>query len=757
VVDGHNKSPVIASHILLGAFSLFPANILASDEPLSPYGLDKPILIATLLIMIFLCIALGFAIVDRSKTRRLLRNHRENESRLRACLDNIPDRVWLKDGEGRYMVVNAAWCRIFNLRESDVIGRKASEIFPMGIAKEFYKEEILVMEGNKQTREEQHLSIDGRERGWFDVFRVPVFDEAGTVAGIAGIARDITDRKQAEETLRESEERFRLLFANSADGILMTSPDGAILAANGAACIMFGRTEEELRLVGRDGIVDFSDLRFAASIEMRQKTGISRSEHLHLRKDGTKFLGEIVSNLFTDKSGERMACTIVRDITEQRRIEEAFRESERRLSSLVSNLPGVVFRCKNDPWWTMEFISEGCVTLTGYTASDLIGNLKLAFNDLIVPEDREAVWSVIQTGLHKQSPYQVAYRIRTSVGSVKWVWEQGSGVYDAAGEITGLEGFITDVTSQKKAEEELQWKTAFLEAQAGSSLDGILVVDKSGKKILQNRRAVDLFGIPESITKDSDDEVLLRWVAGMVKNPEVFLDKVYRLYSRPDEVSRDEVELKDGRTLDRYTAPVIGSDGTYYGRIWVFRDITEHKENQKVLEELSMTDGLTGISNRYRFDEVFEREWRRTMRSHSPLSLILMDIDFFKAFNDNYGHLAGDDCLRRVAQSLGRAARRTTDLVARYGGEEFAFLLPDTDSAGAVAVARQIRENMDSLNIPHPYSTVADRVTLSMGLATVIPDKGEALSDLIKLADDLLYKAKANGRNQVRVSLTEKV
>jgi diguanylate cyclase (GGDEF)-like protein len=175
----------------------------------------------------------------------------------------------------------------------------------------------------------------------------------------------------------------------------------------------------------------------------------------------------------------------------------------------------------------------------------------------------------------------------------------------------------------------------------------------------------------------------------------------------------------------------------------------ELKRYRDFLQSLSATDGLTGIANRRRCEDFLEQEWRRALRNQMPLSLILIDIDLFKAFNDCYGHLAGDECLRRVAQMLAESCRRPADLAARYGGEEFACLLPETDLGGAVWVANRILGNMNALNIPHATSTVADHVTLSIGVATLIPMVGQAHFDLIHRADKLLYAAKRKGRNQV--------
>ena len=211
-----------------------------------------------------------------------------------------------------------------------------------------------------------------------------------------------------------------------------------------------------------------------------------------------------------------------------------------------------------------------------------------------------------------------------------------------------------------------------------------------------------------------------------------------------------DIELNDGAILNVYSSPVVGKDGEQYGRIWNFRDITEQKRYRNMLENLSTTDGLTGLANRRRLDEVLDREWQRCLRDHAPLSLVLMDIDCFKEFNDHYGHLAGDDCLREVANVVASALKRPGDLAARYGGEEFICVLPATEARGAETLAHRIREGIKEIAIPHDFSPAADHVTLSYGAASLIPHEDQTPANLLQLADDLLYTAKQNGRNQVQ-------
>ncbi len=179
------------------------------------------------------------------------------------------------------------------------------------------------------------------------------------------------------------------------------------------------------------------------------------------------------------------------------------------------------------------------------------------------------------------------------------------------------------------------------------------------------------------------------------------------------------------------------------------RELFSSIELEHALEYLVRLDSLTGIPNRRLFEEEFSKEWARAKRDHAPFSLIMADIDHFKEYNDHYGHPAGDLCLVDVAQTMHHALSRPGDVVARIGGEEFAFLLPQTDLSGAIAVAEQIRERILALNLPHEASPVAYHVTLSFGVASSELASVTSAGELIRSSDIALYEAKRCGRNQI--------
>lgn len=179
-------------------------------------------------------------------------------------------------------------------------------------------------------------------------------------------------------------------------------------------------------------------------------------------------------------------------------------------------------------------------------------------------------------------------------------------------------------------------------------------------------------------------------------------------------------------------------------------EVNRHLEQMnEELRKLNNLDGLTGIANRRYHEETLVREWRRCQRNNSPLSAIMIDIDHFKNYNDHYGHVAGDQCLREVAQALQQGMRRISDSLARYGGEEFVCLLPDCNAKSARDVAKLFSLKIQGLGIPHATSQVAPILTVSQGVASMIPSRINQAGELIRMADQALYQAKLWGRNQI--------
>ena len=196
----------------------------------------------------------------------------------------------------------------------------------------------------------------------------------------------------------------------------------------------------------------------------------------------------------------------------------------------------------------------------------------------------------------------------------------------------------------------------------------------------------------------------------------------------------------------------VTENGEFIGLLSAMNFFEYYKDVEEHLSNLAIHDGLTGIYNRRYFDETLAREWKRTMREKAPLSLIMLDIDYFKKYNDTYGHQAGDECLRQVATTISGALRRPADMAARYGGEEFVVVLPNLKLEDSAKFGETIRAKIEALKMEHKQSDANPFITVSLGIASVVPSSISSYEELVGAADKALYSAKNKGRNRVCVA-----
>lgn len=686
-------------------------------------------------------------ITDLKKTQEALR---ESEEQFRSLADNA--------GLGIYLIQEDVF-RYVNKKFADTYGYGVDEIVDkMGSMDLVIPDDAAIMAENMAKRISGEVDFINYE------LRVPTKNgEVITVEihggrtvrqgrpAVIGTVQDITDRKRSEEALKRAESKYRSIFEDALMGIFQTTPAGRIVAANPAFSRMLGYASPEDLM---NSITDLATQLYVRPEDRLRFHGILSSGQLveeldteFRKKDGSVLSVRMNARAVKDARGDILRYEgSAADITARKEAEEALRMSEQRFRSLVETTSDWIWEVDQGGVYT--YASPKIKDILGYEPAEVVGRTPFDFMD---PCDAERVGAIFSDLAQAGKSFSSLENTNTCKDGRKAVLEtSGVPIFDGNGNLSGYRGIDRDVTKRRLAEEVLRWKTTFLEALVDSSQDGILVLDSRKQKVLQNHRLVEMWRMPPEVAETGDEEGRINFLMASIKNPEEFYTKLMHLYDHPDDTVRSEFELKTGGVVEALSYPVLSKDSMeHYGRIWMFRDITEIRRYWDMLENLSTTDGLTGISNRRRFDEFLGREWRRSMRDRSELSLLIIDIDYFKQFNDRYGHLSGDDCLKHVADALRKTVRRAGDLVARYGGEEFVCVLSGTGEKGAIEVGRKVASEIAGLKIPHEGSTVAEHVTVSIGVATEVPERGQEYSDLIRKADRSLYAAKQKGRNRV--------
>jgi diguanylate cyclase (GGDEF)-like protein/PAS domain S-box-containing protein len=341
-------------------------------------------------------------------------------------------------------------------------------------------------------------------------------------------------------------------------------------------------------------------------------------------------------------------------------------------------------------------------------------------------------------------------------GTSRWFSTSKVPLYDRAGRPIGIAGVTRDVTTDKQMRRDLIESRDLLSHALAEMSDGLAMFDASGRLVFCNeqyRRSFPYTGAFRQTGAHFSE--ILRKVIDTGEQLSVPADDaegwIARVLANLHRESEEEIALFDGKWLQVRTRPT--SNGS---TMVVITDVTRIKQAELALQsatdqlqEMARTDALTGLLNRRAFDDMLQNEIRRTSRSESPLSLLLIDVDRFKSYNDRYGHPAGDEALRRVAEQLRLSFKRVSDLPARYGGEEFAAILPDTDEDGAYLVAEAFRKGLADLRLPHEGSE-RQHVTASIGVATYMSDNlHRSATEIIGVADEMLYGAKAAGRDRV--------
>jgi PAS domain S-box-containing protein len=411
---------------------------------------------------------------------------------------------------------------------------------------------------------------------WTRTRHTPIYNELGSLVALEGITQDITQSRKDEEALRDSEERFRVLSNAAIEGIIL-SDKGVIIDINNRFLEIFGYNlrEEVIGKPVRELII--RDSKTFTANRIPQKGPYSSFEIVCRRKDGAEiFLMASGQNI--PYNGKKIRITAINDITERKLAENALKESERTLSTLLGNLPGMAFRCLLDEAWTMQFVNEGCFELTGFRPEDLIRNKKLSYAELIYPDDKTQCRKAVLEAIAHKRRFETQYRIVGDNQQIKWVWQKGEGVFDSSGHLLFLEGFISDITSNKHHELELEKSRESYKNLIESSPDGIFIHDKKGELLFANPSVLKMLGVnsleefgPKSIFDYSLPEDL-----------KIYRRRIRQLFEGRDLPFIDtKIRRPNGSILEVESKPILFS---YQGKssILVFcRDISYQRQLEK--------------------------------------------------------------------------------------------------------------------------------------------------------------------------------
>src|SRR5450830_1811487 len=386
----------------------------------------------------------------------------------------------------------------------------------------------------------------------------------------------------------------------------------------------------------------------------------------------------------------------------------------RLLETLLANLDGMVYRCRDDEQWTMEFVSEGCFELTGYQPQDLLFNHRISYENITHPDDRDAVRQVILSCLTAKRRFEMEYRIIRADGEVRWVWERGVGIYNATGTLDALEGYVQDVTARKEADQALLEAERRYRSIFENAIEGVFQSTPDGRYIAVNPALARIYGYrsPEDLIVSLRDIKHQLYVESERRNE--FMHTMAEVGSVSNFESR--VYRRDGEIIwisenARAVRDEAGSLLFYEGTV---EAITERKLYEAEIRHQATHDALTGLPNRTMLHNHLQRAVQSSRQKGGLTAVVFVDLDQFKFINDSLGHQIGDELLKTVAQRLVSCVRET-DMVARQGGDEFVLVLQN--QVDEISITEVLQRILSAVSRPWVVGDREFHITCSIGVS----------------------------------------
>jgi PAS domain S-box-containing protein len=528
--------------------------------------------------------AISRDIGERLRTERKLR---ESEERFREVFEGAPIGMDVIAMDGRIMQANAAFCRMLGYRQTELAGRTWMELTHADDveASQRVVERLCQNPEKCEEVEKRYLHRDGGVV-WARSKISLVRDTGGGPLYLVVHVEDITERKRAEEALRESEERFRIMADSCPIGIWVTDARGGTQFINRRLREFCGATSEQAEPREWQSLLHPDDVQeFVGALRRALKEHEPlKSEHRSRRADGEWRWVESYAVPRFSSGGEFLGLVgTSKDITERKRAEQALRESEERFRLMADSCPMGI--------WVAD--AQGGTLFLNRTYREFCGLIaeqeeRDSWQLRLHPDDAAEYFGVVGRAIEEHAPFKGEARFRRADGEWRWVESNAVPRFSPVGEYLGHSGTSHDITERKQAEQSRQFRHSLIRAINEVSPDGILVVSHDGIVVSHNQRFLDVWRIPLEAVQSGysiggPDRALLSIVAGLVKDGEAFAKKVHKLYGDPDANDHSELELKDGRTLERYSTSLRWEGSQCLGRVWFFRDITERKQAERAL------------------------------------------------------------------------------------------------------------------------------------------------------------------------------
>lgn len=719
--------------------------------------------------------------------------------RISKAVSSCSDAIGIADGSGTHIYQNPAYSKLFEyetVEEVNAAGGPRTTFLDPDVATQVFD---AMSQGKSWRGEVTKIAKSGKEIQVL-LRADAIEDRSGKIVGLICTNTDITARKKTEKELLENFQLFLKVIETVGEGITLSDAEGNFAIFNSKMEQLTGYTKEEAEKNG-----DFLQLLYPE--KYRHETAVAGIEEIMEKKevrnvetriktklDGYKTL--LVSTSVLKYKNRFLFLSAYRDITDRKKAEEALLRAEYKYRSLFENAIVGIFQTTKDGHYLN--VNPALGRIYGYSSPlELITHLTNIEKQLYVHEKRRREFARLLQKNDEVSEFES--QVYRADGSIIWIAENARAVRDPQGELLYYEGTVEDITERKQAEEALR-QQAERERLMGAianrirkslKLQEILqtTVDEV-REFLQTDRAIVCRFQEDGTRQVAVESVGARWrsLQGITISdtclPELYLEayRNNRVIAKEDiyDSSLDASQVELLATLEikaNIVVPIVQGEklwgilaahqcsGT---RQWQQQEIElleqlaaqlaiaiqqaelyrKLEEANQELQRLATLDGLTQIANRRQFDSYLDGEWKLAIREKAPISLILCDVDFFKLYNDTYGHQAGDSSLQKIAKALTRSVKRSTDLVARYGGEEFALILPNTGRSGALKVAERIREEIKALKLPHAKSRTSEYITVSLGIVSTIPPADALVVESILLADNALYRAKEMGRDR---------